>query len=277
MKKIIRALSFVFCVSSGIAFAEITQTSNLTPIEAALKQAGLDTLVIFDVDDVLITAKDQILQPSHHKFAKKLEEGLESRHSEEEAQKLWSIIWLARMDELVDPQMVPLIKEAQAKGLKVMALTNAWTGTFGSIPSLEDWRVEELATFGYIFKDSWNQLQPKIFEKLNSKDPKRFPVFKSGVVFTCNLQKGKILKAFLHYANLSPQKIIFIDDKRKHLESVEAFAKEERIPFIGFEYTAVADKPKAFLNEKRAKLQFEVLEKEHKWLSDEEADIRNHL
>jgi hypothetical protein len=50
----------------------------------------------------------------------------------------------------------------------------------------------------------------------------------------------------------------------------ENFLKE--IKFIGFEYTAVADRSKVLLNEKRARFQFEVLEKEHKWLADEEAD-----
>lgn len=274
MKKLLNIISCLTVFSYSSAFAEITQTSNLAPIEAALNQADLETLVIFDVDDVLITAKDQILQPVHHKLAKKLEESLESRHSEEESQKLWSIIWLTRIDELVDPKMVSLIKEAQTKGIKVMALTNAWTGSFGNIPSLEDWRIGELEDFGYTFKDSWSKLKSKTFTNLKSKDPKRFPVFKSGIVFTCNLPKAEVLKAFLQYTNLSPKKIIFIDDKRKHLESVEAFAKATGIPFIGFEYTAVTNRPASSLNEKRAKLQFEVLEKEHNWLSDEEADIR---
>jgi hypothetical protein len=86
------------------------------------------------------------------------------------------------------------------------------------------------------------------------------------------LPKGEVLKAFLDYAELSPKKIIFVDDKEKNLKSVEAFAREAKIPFIGFQYTAIVDRSKSLLNEKRAQLQFEVLEKEHKWLSDEEAD-----
>lgn len=274
MKKALTVL--VFALFSGIhaSLAEIVKTSDLAPIESAIKQTDLETLVIFDVDDVLITARDQILQAVHKKFLEGLNKGLESRHSEEEAQKLWSLIWLARSDELVDPKMVSLIKEAQGKGLKVMALTNAWTGPFGIIPSLQDWRIGELEDFGYTFKDSWKTLKPKTFETLKSKDPKRFPLFKEGVVFTCNLPKGEVLKAFLYYAGLSPKKIIFIEDKKKNIKSVEAFAREVKIPFIGFQYTAVADRPQSPLNEKRAQLQFEVLEKEHKWLSDEEADKR---
>ena len=66
----------------------------------------------------------------------------------------------------------------------------------------------------------------------------------------------------------------FGSHRQKHLESVEAFSKAAGIPFMGFHYTAVAERPKTSLNEKRARLQFEVLEEEHIWLSDEEANKR---
>lgn len=271
MNSILMLFALISLTSIVPAFAHIKQTSTLSPIELALKAADSETLVIFDVDDVLITARDQILQPDHKKFLEKLNKDLKSRLSEEEAQKLWSIIWLARSDEAVDSKMISLIKEAQGKDLKVMALTNAWTGPFGDINSLEDWRIEELEGFGYTFKDSWITLKSETFENLKSKDSKRFPVFKDGILFTCNLPKGDVLKAFLQYAGLSPKKIIFIDDKRKHLESVEAFSKDAGILFLGFQYTAVAEKPKTPLNEKRARYQFEALEKEYKWLNDKEA------
>lgn len=272
MNKILTVLAFIFLTNIYPAFAHIKQTSNLSPIESALSTADSETLVIFDVDDVLITAKDQILKPDHKKFLERLNRDLENRLSEQESQKLWSIIWLSRSDEVVDSKMITLIKEAQSKGLKVLALTNAWTGDFGNIHSLEDWRIGELEDLGYTFKDSWHTLALKSFESLKSKDPKRFPVFKNGILFTCNLPKGEVLNAFLHYAHISPKKIIFIDDKRKHLESVEAFSKGAGILFEGFEYTAVAKRPKTPLNEKRARYQFEVLEKEHMWLNDQEAD-----
>jgi FMN phosphatase YigB (HAD superfamily) len=272
MKKILTILAFFSLINFHVALAEVTKTSILSPIELAIQHADSETLVIFDVDDVLITAKDQILQPAHKKFLERLNKDLESRLSEEEAQILWSIIWLARSDEPVDPKMVSLIKEAQSRGLKVMALTNAWTGPFGNIPSLEDWRIDELQGFGYTFKDLWSTLKLKTFKNLKSKDPKRFPVFQEGVLFTCNLQKGEALKTFLQYTGFSPKKIIFIDDKQKHLKSVEAFSKDAGIPFVGFQYTAIAERPRVPLNEERARLQFLILEKEHKWLNDEEAD-----
>lgn len=121
---------------------------------------------------------------------------------------------------------------------------------------------------------SFQEVKDVTFNFLKSKDPTRVPMFKNGIVFACHLPKGQVLKTFLHYAGLSPKKIIFMDDLRENLESVEAFCQQTGIKFIGFEYTAVTERSKIPLDEKRAQLQFEVLEKEHQWLSDDEADIR---
>lgn len=254
--------------------AEIIESPNLCLFERAAQEADENTLVIFDVDDVLITARDQILQPAYRAFSEKLEKEIEKEVSEKEAEKLWSITWLTRLAEPVDPQMAPLLQKVKYRGVKVLALTNAWTGAFGNIPSLEDWRLNELKGFGYAFHESWPCLKPTLFKQLKPKDPDRFPVFKDGVVFTCNLPKGMVLKAFLEYAKFLPEKIVFIDDKQKHLASVESFCQKAGIRFFGFRYTAVAKRSKPPLHEKRARLQFQVLKEEQKWLSDEEADKR---
>jgi len=238
------------------------------------KSIDSETLVIFDVDDVLITPRDQILQHAFKKELAPVIQAIERRYGKKEEQRFWSIIWLARKNELVEPQVVNIIKELQSRSIKVIALTNAFTGSFGDLPSLEDWRINELAKYDIHFKKSWPMLSDKTFAQLKSEDPMRFPAFKNGILFTCYLSKGDVLKAFLPYAGLIPKKIIFIDDKRKYLESVEGFCKEHNIAFKGYEYTAVADRPRSPLNKARVKLQLQVLEDEHKWLSDEEADQR---
>ncbi len=84
------------------------------------------------------------------------------------------------------------------------------------------------------------------------------------------------MKEFLNYAHFKPHRIIFIDDNREYLESVEEFAKEASIPYLGIHYTAALEKRKNMnaFNQKRAELQFEVLLKDKLWLSDSEADAR---
>jgi hypothetical protein len=85
------------------------------------------------------------------------------------------------------------------------------------------------------------------------------------------IDKGKALKAFLNHYKLKFKKIIFIDDRKKNLESVEKTISKLNIPFVGIEYTAAVMHTEP-LNEKRAKLQFKTLSKEKKWISDSEAD-----
>jgi hypothetical protein len=47
------------------------------------------------------------------------------------------------------------------------------------------------------------------------------PLFKKGILFTNEINKGAALTAFLQTAGPAPTAIIFIDDRLDHLESVE--------------------------------------------------------
>jgi hypothetical protein len=167
-----------------------------------------------------------------------------------------------------------LIQKLQKKGIKVMGLTNAWTGSFGYIENIEKWRVDVLASLDICFNLAFPDQKQIIFTHLGVKDPQRFPVYSEGILFSANLPKGDILRSFLEYIHLKPKKIIFIDDKIENLKSVSAMCKKVSIDFTGFEYKEAFHNSAETLNKKRALLQFNILEKEHKWLNDNEADER---
>jgi hypothetical protein len=57
-------------------------TFKLAPIQAYLENSDEDALVIFDVDDVLIQAKDQVLKDIHHNFVQKIDEKIELKYKE---------------------------------------------------------------------------------------------------------------------------------------------------------------------------------------------------
>lgn len=257
------------------------KTNDVHKIESEVTQANPETLVIFDVDDVLMHADDQILKVQNKPYLEALEQKLEKKLGEEKADALYSLIFLQRKNGPVDKRIIQLIANLQEKGIKVLALTNCFTGKYGAIDSMEDWRINELEHIGYHFDKSWSDTKPHHFEGLSkqmgqglSAKSSSVPLFKGGVVFTSSVSKGEALKAFLAYAGLSPRKIIFIDDKKKHIESVEKTVESLGIPFVGIEYTAVKDARAEPLNKERAEFQFEVLEKEHKWLSDQEAEVK---
>jgi hypothetical protein len=157
-----------------------------------------------------------------------------------------------------------------------MALTNCRTGKYGFIESLEDWRIAELKKLGYHFGASWPDIaKVSLRSLLQSSELKEVrdsnPVYKEGIVFSDRTgKKGPILEAFLAYAKVKPKKIIFVDDKKEFLESVEGFAKQNNIEYIGIRYTKASDEEPDF-EENIATMQYKILEEEKKWLSDSQA------
>ncbi len=85
--------------------ANIIQTATLQPIVDAIAQSPEDTLVITDVEDVLIKANDQILQVAHKPALNKIIAGLAQKHSLSRIQELTSIVMLQYQTSLIDPKI----------------------------------------------------------------------------------------------------------------------------------------------------------------------------
>ncbi len=253
----------------NISFAEIIKTNNFKIIEKNIQATNTGTLLIFDVDDVLLQPKDQLLKSNNEDYFKKIYQNVETRTNKTQAEKLFSLIMLQRKIEPVEKQIIELVNTAQKNGIKVLALTFCSTGKLGTINSLEDWRTKELKVLGYNFDKSWGKLTKKNFNQLPINGSNKFVAFQQGVLFTGGVSKAAALNVFLNYADHKPKKIIFVDDKKYNLEIVEKFANEANIEFLGIEYTFVQDSKIEPLNKTRARLQLEILEKEHKWLSDQ--------
>lgn len=166
--------------------------------------------------------------------------------------------------------MIFIIEDLQKSSIKVLALTNCATGKFGLVPNTENWRIAELHKHGYYFDKSWKDLQDINLKSLMTSENDANPVYKKGILFVDQTgEKGPVLDTFLRYAKIKPKKIIFIDDKSKNLVSVEEFAKKHNIEFIGIEYTKTLQ-VQDVLDTDIAELQFQILEKEKKWISDSE-------
>jgi hypothetical protein len=252
--------------------AYIMRTDSFPLIQEEMLKAGKNTLVIFDIDEVVLVEKDQARHPHYKDFIIQECTGIKSRHSPEEAENLFSIIWQQGRIELVEPGFAPLINQLLERNIKVIALTNAWTGKFGYIENIEEWRLKILKDLGIDFSKSFPRAKSTIFKSLPEKVPGRPATYLNGIVSTSNLSKELVLESFLAYINYKPKKIIFIDDKYKNLESVEKFTQDKGIEFVGIEYNAVYNIPRKPLDTTRAKFQYKILEKERRWLSDEEAN-----
>jgi hypothetical protein len=101
------------------------------------------------------------------------------------------------------------------------------------------------------------------------------PMLKSGVMLTAQVDKGKTLECILRRSGYYPKTIVFIDDMLNNLESLEKLSAKLKIKFHGFHYTAASNVPIPVIDKKIEKLRFQILEKEHKWLSYQELADRN--
>lgn len=245
----------------------IIAIESFNDIQSELDSADKDTLVIFDVDDVLITYNDMVLRPCGANFRPESWKDIDPK----EIPYLMSIMLNEGKIILIDPCAPKLVNKLKSRGVKTIALTAARTGKFGVIENAEDWRLKILKQFNLDFSKSF----PKnniIYFNDGIKKENNYSLFKDGILFLGDEKstKGALLVQFLDKIQWKPKKIIFIDDKMSYLSSVETALNAAKIPFQGYQYRG-AEKLPGKLNEQTAEIQFIYLRKDHKWLSDSEA------
>ncbi|ARN85170.1 DUF2608 domain-containing protein [Candidatus Nucleicultrix amoebiphila] len=220
----------------------IEKMNSLELLTEKFKNAGPETLIVFDSDMVLVHADFPAFQyPNlikHRNIYKKVKESL----SPERFQILANGTITQYPSILVERHTPDIIKTLQNQGIKTLVLSNALAGSFGKINNLLDNRLMTYKNLGLDFSGSFPDLSPKIFDNFEPTFG-RYPEFKEGVIHASdpigiNVNKGAILVEFLKYANNTFSHIVFIDDKKKHVEDVEKALQvyDPDITFTGYEY-----------------------------------------
>ncbi len=253
--------------TQSIPLVDITEIKSFRDIHSELGYADHNTLVIFDVDEVLITYDDMVLRPCGAHFCPSSWKGIDPK----QVPYLISIMLNKGKIILVEPSAPRVINKLKTQGAKALALTAAQTGKFGVIQNAENWRLKTLKQFNLDFSNSFSKIQIMYFDKEEGRETD-YPIFKNGVLFLGNEKnsKGTLLVKFLERIQWKPNKVIFIDDKMANLISVQSALKQGGIPFQGYQYKGVTQLPGEF-NEQIAEMQFARLRKDHQWLSDSEA------
>jgi hypothetical protein len=253
---------FFLIFSSSFLSAEIIEIHSLNVIEQELDQQNKNSLVIFDIDYVLLIPKDKILRYCCREVRQKLFPNVLTDKTEE---TLYSQMLFQADEELLEPIAVQLIKSLQERGVPVMALTGRWAMSGGI--HWEQLRAEMLKEQGINLKNIADK-NSLVLHELSHNGPS--PVYKDGILFTNRYSKGEVIKAFLNHLKTHPAQIVFIDDQKENLLSVESSLSDSGIKFLGVRDLFVKD-----LNEtcspKLAEAQVNYLRKTGKWLSDKEA------
>lgn len=260
-----RIFSFILICNFNMVFCSINQIAHFDSLWNELaQQTGCDTLVIFDINDVLLRPQDQVLRLGAADYRTKLRQ-IYLSHFNEAQRKEWAKNLLGKdnLCTLIDKRSPQLIKQLQENGVKVIALT---TGDAHD----EDFWIQQLKKNQIDFSAAFSDYASiTLDDAIFSED---YPIFKKGVLFVDPYSKGQVLQAFLSRINFRPNKVIFVDDKIKNLEEVAQVIYSFGIPFIGLQYMeefyAVLS-----INEAIAELQYRYAAENNMWLSDQEASL----
>jgi hypothetical protein len=235
-----KKLFLLLVVAASAAYAEMKVAENLDPIEEALAKCDKQTLVLLDLGDTVINAKDPALHSAHNEWKSAWFKREYPNMTRAERLRLNKAIrsdmsvWM-----LLDSKWPALIKAAKAKGAKVFALTKQQVD-----PSLEGLTKAATLHFGLEFDE---------------------------IIETDAPLKGPVLEEYLQTASL-PGKIIFVDDKKEQITSVHDACVKKGIPCTAIQITAFTKEPP--LNKEIGEIQLRTLATEHRWIPQEVLEKR---
>ena len=260
----------------------VKETYNFVPIIDLLKSINnQDHLVVFDVDDVLITPSgdDDLRHPYRHKLL----QSILNRINQQEIELLKSNVFLNTRQVLVESSITDIFAHLTLYKIPAMALTAMGTGKLGVIKKMHDFRFKQLGSVNLSFKhlsplDGTHEMLEltTINKRFLDANCKGNPMLKSGIIFTSGLDKGLVLEYIFKKYNYYPKTIIFVDDLIENVESLQQTCFKLNIDFYGFHYKAASLIPLPNIDENLEKLRFTILEKEFIWLSHKKLKTKKY-
>ena len=258
----------------------IQKIYNFAPVIKILKLSNKDTLVIFDVDDVLIRPGSD--DDFKHPCRTLLWQEIKHRSTPNKVEFLHSSILSATKQHLTDPRIIDIFNYLKSQNIPTVALTAMGTGNFGIIEKMEDIRVNELNDLGISFlplTPLQDELLVPELENTHIVFPycKGTPMLKYGIIFTAGVDKRVVLEYMFNKYNYYPKNIIFVDDCIENLESLETLNTKLNLNFYGFHYAAASLTKFPNIDENLERLRFKFLEQESCWLSYEKLMNKQYI
>ena len=240
--------------------------------EMAEEMADLnqESLVIFDVDNVLIAAESAINRAIGDSYRDTLKRHYFDGLSEQTRNELESIVWQEGKFRLTEEEIPSVIQLLQRRNIPTIALTSLGTGRFGNIADLTEYRINQLKGFRIDLSLSAPKAQI-VFDQLKLVYGS-YPVYREGILFTnwYGNSKGSVLAAFLAKINRKPKRVLFFDDSISNLNSVQ-----EELSTLGIEFVGIHYQTERLLQDRLdlslAELQFKSLCDRKRWVDDGDA------
>ncbi|CDZ81890.1 hypothetical protein BN1013_02426 [Candidatus Rubidus massiliensis] len=268
MKKFYLTISMILCIFS--CYAQITQVNNMKEVFEYFTEADSKTLAIFDVDMVLVQPSDPAFQMANMKRFGAISKRIMKEVPTEKQMMFLSLMTTSSDPVLIDNSTPQFLKQIIQKGIPVMALTANLTGSFGTIRNMEQWRVNSLRCLGIDFSESASYQAPLIFDNLASYRG-YYSNYLNGILFVNGtvVSKGDAFLAFIEKTKLSPERIIFIDDREDNLKSLEAAIQklDKPVEYHGLHYIGAQKYPSQMISEEEFEARWQKLALEAKELN----------
>lgn len=248
---------FLYCLlSTPPVFSEIRTINTLE--EISTKEFTKKTLVMFDLDDVLIYPQDALLQNWRSEW--------KSERTREWTAEEDTIAWMKAKFQVMDfygPTLLNILNENE---IPTIGFTSFAMDQSDIVKSIPEWRSQHLKELGLNF----NMKKEIVFPIQEGFIP---PSFEKGVLYCGNFykdkdNKAKILSLYLEWLDWTPEQVILVDDGKHNIESVKQELDRRGISFLGLLYIPRDLDP---IDEKVAELQYETIINQKLWLSDVEA------
>lgn len=213
----------------------IIETPDISDILKHMSSSGEESenqiLLIFDLDETVMRVLEH--EATGEWFSNEQTRLMQLGKSADDAKKFLLPVHITAYHktavEIMDTSIYEIFKILRTHNTKIMALT-AREGHALAEPTFRQLRDINLA-FAENNDDAWQNTL--LFPEIPDKDA----LFSQGILFTGGTDKGTILNLFLQKIKYFPSKIIFIDDSLKNVQSVQSFAQNNDLAFVGLHYT----------------------------------------
>lgn len=234
------------CLLSDVQIVQFPTIDTFESIHSYISPTE-KTLVGWDLDNTLVTTPQELGSDEWFYFNvnRRVNEGHDFIHALHLVLPTYFFIQFNSPLILTDAIIPHMLKRFADENVYTLALT-------ARSLYIADRTIEQLQNISISFHLPANV--PTDFY-LPLKNP---AIYKGGILFSGNNDKGDVLIYFLRYTQLYPDHIVFIDDKDHNLENVKIAVESNRIRFTGLRYSGCDAKVAAF-DPEQAERQMEQL------------------
>jgi hypothetical protein len=214
---------FVLFLSASSLFGVVQEMAYFRELAG---HTASDTVFLLDIDDTLLVPAQMLGSDCwfDHRIKQREADGINFATALDKTLAEWQAVrHLTRM-QLIESDIPEIIGSLQKKGVSIMGLTTQQLAlSCRTLSQLHDHQVD-LSLTSVCNEDLCFSLKEHTM------------LYRKGILFTSGKSKGEAFFQFCEKIGYFPKRIVLIDDKLSHLESMEKEAMKRGVEFVGLRY-----------------------------------------